>query len=384
MARQTLPLNGLRILDFTRVLAGPYCTALLADVGAEVIKIESETGDDYRHIGPFKDDESLLFQSINRGKKSVVLNLKDPSDIERLKRLVRASDAVVENFRPGVMERLGLGYEVLKAVNPELVYVSISGFGQTGPDAKRPAYDMIVQALSGFMEMTGERDGDPTMCGEAIGDVAGGLFAAWALMVALFEKACTGQGRHVDVSLLDSLMSMMPTVACRTITAGGNPTRSGNRHALSAPFGVYSCKDGNFALAVLNDKIFARFLKVIGAEELCDDPRFANDDRRHAHEPELAEYINRWARHLTVETVIADLQIAGVPASELRTAKQAWSSDCVTERQLATPVMHPTLGPLNVFEQPVHFSDAPRGNRKAAPALGANQHEFFPDEESVI
>lgn len=174
------PLHGLRILDFTRVLAGPYCTALMADLGADVIKIESAEGDDYRHIGPFRDGESLLFQSVNRGKRSVVADLKSPADLARIKALVPTADVVIENFRPGVMARLGLGYDALAALNPSLVYVSLSGFGQTGPEAQRPAYDMIAQALSGIMAATGEPDGPPTMIGEAIGDVA---------------AACSGPGR---------------------------------------------------------------------------------------------------------------------------------------------------------------------------------------------
>ncbi|MAO25991.1 MAG: CoA transferase [Roseovarius sp.] len=375
------PLDGVRILDFTRVLAGPYATALLADIGAEVIKIESAQGDDYRHIGPFQDDESLLFQTINRGKKSVVLDLKDAADLERLLGLVTSCDVVVENFRPGVMERLGLGYDRLSAINPQLVYVSISGFGQTGPDASKPAYDMIVQAMSGFMEMTGEPDGSPTMCGEAIGDVAGGLFASWSMMVALFDRTRTGKGRYIDVSLLDSLMAMMPIVACRTVTAAGAPTRSGNRHALSAPFGVYPCKDGNFAIAVLNDRIFDRFLEVIGAPDLRQDARFASDESRRTHEPELARHIEAWAGARPMRDVIAALNAAGVPASELRSAKEAWSSAGVVERQLATPVDHPRLGRLEIPEQPVHFSGSVRGHRRAAPALGADQDEFFPGAE---
>ncbi|WP_170328241.1 CaiB/BaiF CoA transferase family protein [Ruegeria arenilitoris] len=377
---QSQPLNGLRILDFTRVLAGPYCTALLADIGAEVIKIESASGDDYRHIGPFRGDESLLFQSINRGKKSVVLNLKDPDDLTHLKDVVATSDVVVENFRPGVMQRLGLGYDALSAINPGLVYVSISGFGQTGPDADKPAYDMIVQALSGLMEMTGEPDTPPTMSGEAIGDVAGGIFAAWSMMVALFDRTRTGKGRYIDVSLLDSLMAMMPIVACRTVTAGGDPTRTGNRHALSAPFGVYSCRNGSFALAVLNNQIFQRFLNVIGAPDLIDEPRFSTDENRRANEVELAVHIESWASKLTLREVIDALNAAGVPASELRSAKEAWTSPGTKARQLATPVDHPTLGRLNIFEQPVHFAGLPRGNRHPAPALGANQHDYFPEQ----
>lgn len=376
------PLHGLRILDFTRVLAGPYCTALMADMGADVIKIESAEGDDYRHIGPFRDGESLLFQSVNRGKRSVVADLKSPADLARIKALVPTADVVIENFRPGVMARLGLGYDALAALNPSLVYVSLSGFGQTGPEAQRPAYDMIAQALSGIMAATGEPDGPPTMIGEAIGDVAGGLFGAWAMMVALYDRQRTGRGRHVDVALFDSLLALMPSVACRTVTAGGDPTRTGNRHALSAPFGVYAAKGGHFAVAVLNDRLFSAFAAVIGHPGLPADPRFASDAARRANEPALAGLIEGWAASLAPGEAVALLSAAGIPASEIATPRQAWLSDQARARQMATEVEHPTLGPLSIWEQPAHFSGLPRGGRRPAPALDEHRNEIFPEDRT--
>ena len=371
-------LAGLRILDFTRVLAGPYCTALLADLGAEVIKIESANGDDYRHIGPFRNGESLLFQSINRGKKSVVLDLKSPDDINRVKQLVSEVDAVIENFRPGVMDRLGIGEQTLRALNPRLVYLSISGFGQTGPNTRNPAYDIIVQAMSGIMASTGEAQGEPTMIGDAIGDVAGGIFAAWALMTALFDRERNQRGRYVDVALYDSLLALMPTQACMAITADGNPQRSGNKHALSAPFGVYAAKGGHFAIAVLNDALFAKFCAVIGKPDIATDPRFASDELRRCNEKALAEKIECWGMQRSPAEVIDTLLDAGIPAGEICSSRQAWHSPQATSRAMFSSVSHARLGELSIFEQPAHFSDAPRGGRSAAPTLNQHYDELFP------
>lgn len=371
------PLDGVRVLDFTRVLAGPYCTALMADLGADVIKVEASHGDDYRHIGPFEQGESLLFQAINRGKRSITLDLKSSDGIAQVKALLADTDVIVENFRPGVMEKLGLGYDALHGEFPALVYVSVSGFGQTGSNAAKPAYDIIIQAMSGLMDVTGEPDGTPTMIGEAVGDVAGGLFAAWGTMVALFDRGRTGEGRHVDVALFDALTSMMPLLACRTLMGNETPTRTGNRHSLSAPFGTYPAHDGHFAVAVLNDRLFATFCKVIGQPELAGDPRFVTDPLRRENEPVLAHHIAQWAGNRTVADVVAQLTEAGIPASEIQSVAQAWASSQAIERGLASQVDHPVLGTLNVPEQPVHFSGAPRGGRKAAPALNADAADIL-------
>ncbi len=368
----TKPLEGVRVLDFTRVLAGPYCTALMADLGAEIIKVEAATGDDYRHIGPFDQGESLLFQSINRGKRSIVLDLKSAADIATIMAMLADTDVLVENFRPGVMEKLGLGAATLAEKFPALVYVSVSGFGQTGSNATKPAYDIIIQAMSGLMDATGDPNATPTMIGEAIGDVAGGLFAAWGTMVALFDRGRTGQGRHVDVALFDALTSMMPVLACRTLMGGDAPTRTGNRHSLSAPFGTYPAQDGHFAVAVLNDRLFATFCQVIGQPEMAKDPRFVTDALRREHEPALADQIALWAGTRGVDEIVAGLTASGIPASGIQSIAQAWASPQAQERGLASAVTHPLLGRLHVPEQPVHFSGAPRGGRAPAPALNAD------------
>lgn len=373
----TGPLAGVRVLDFTRVLAGPYCTAMMADLGAEVIQIETAQGDDYRHIGPFREGESLLFQTVNRGKRSIVLDLKSEEGIDTVRALLRESDVLVENFRPGVMDKLGLGAEAVMAEHPALVYVSVSGFGQTGPNAKKPAYDIIIQAMSGLMDATGEADGQPTMVGEALADVAGGLFAAWGTMVALFDRSRTGKGRHVDVGLFDALTSMMPVLACRTLMGGETPTRTGNRHPLSAPFGTYRAQDGHFAVAVLNDRLFATFCGVIGKPELASEAQFATDSLRRTNEPALAAHIEAWAaRHPTSE-IVRILSDAGIPAAEIQSVAEAWNSPQAQDRGLASDVEHPVLGTLRVPEQPIHFSGAARANRTVAPALNADAADIL-------
>ncbi len=368
----TKPLDGVRVLDFTRVLAGPYCTAMMADLGADVIKVESLHGDDYRHIGPFEQGESLLFQAINRGKRSIVLDLKTAQGVATVRALLRDTDVLVENFRPGVMDKLGLGANGLIAEFPALVYVSVSGFGQTGSNAAKPAYDIIIQAMSGLMDATGEPDGQPTMIGEAVADVAGGLFAAWGAMVALFDRSRTGKGRHVDIGLFDALTSMMPILACRTLMAKETPTRTGNRHPLSAPFGTYQAKGGHFAVAVLNDRLFTTFCRVIDQPDLAADDRFGSDTLRRKHEPALAEFIEAWASAHPVAEIVTRLSDAGIPAAEIKSVSDAWGSQQALERGLASDVHHPVLGRLRVPEQPVHFSGATRGNRIAAPALNAD------------
>lgn len=370
------PLSGVKILDFTRVLAGPYCTALLADMGADVIKVESLGGDEYRHVGPFFDGDSALFENANRGKRSIAMDLKDPAEIAALHTLVKNVDVVVENFRPGVMAKLGLDAPRLQALNGRLIYASISGFGHSGPNAMRPAYDIIVQAMSGMMALTGEPDGGPTMVGEAIGDVAAGLFGSWAIMVALFERERSGQGRVIDLSLFDSLLAMMPTAGARVLLAGGTPARTGNRHPLSAPFGVYPAADGHFAIAVLNDRLFETFCTVIGQPHLASDPLFASDSLRRENEPALAAAIAIWSKALNAAEAVDALSRAGIPASEISDARDAWMSEQAQSRGLFSAATGADGRTVNIPEQPVHFLGDTRGGRNRAPKLDQHGEEI--------
>jgi CoA:oxalate CoA-transferase len=364
------PLSDIRVLDFTRVLAGPYCTALLADLGAEVIKVEPPGGDDYRHIGPFVGGESALFLAVNRGKRSIVLDLADSEDLRVANALARNADVVVENFRPGVADKLGIGWEALSAQKPSLIYASISGFGQTGPFSSRPAYDIVVQALSGIMAVTGDPQGPPTLIGESIADVVAALFGSWAIMAALVERGRTGKGRRVDVAMLDAMIAMQPLVVARYLASGVAPTRVGNRHPLSAPFGAFRGSDRPFVLAVLNEKLFATMAAIIGKPGVAQDPRFATDALRSANEPALREIIEEWSLRRSAGEAVATLIAAGVPAAEIQTMQQALDSGHAAARDPLQRMTHPVAGEIRTLEQPVRFDGAPRGGLAAAPLLG--------------
>ena len=364
------PLDGLRVLDFTRVLAGPFATALLADLGAEVIKIEPPHGDDYRAIGPMRNGQSALFAVMNRNKKSVVLDLKNPTAVRLVLELAEKADVVIENFRPGVVDRLGIGPGVLRARSPRLVYVSLSGFGQNGPLANRPAYDIVVQAMSGLMEATGSPDGPPTLVGEAVSDVVSGLFASWATLAALHQVAQTGQGQHVDLAMFDSTLSLLATSTARYLFTGQAPRRVGNRHPLSAPFGVYRARDGLFVLAVLNTKLFAALAGALQRHELANDPRYATDELRSSHEPELRAVIERWSAGQTVEETVQRLEAAGVPAAPIWNIAQALESPQAVARGLLPSIDDARLPGLRLPTQPAHFGGAAPNRSERAPALG--------------
>jgi len=369
-ATKPLPLDGIRILDFTRVLAGPLSTALLADLGAQVVKVEPPQGDDYRAIGPMRNGQSALFTVMNRNKQSLVLDLKHPQAVALVHELAQQVDVVVENFRPGVAERLGIGPAALRALNPRLVYVSVSGFGQTGPLAHRPAYDIIVQAMSGLMEATGEPQGAPTLVGEAVSDVVAGLFASWATLAALLQARRTGEGQHVDVSMFDTTLSFLATSMSRYLFTGQPARRVGNRHPLSAPFGVYRARDGHFALAVLNKKLFDATVQAMELPQLAGDPRFATDEARSAHEPALRAALEAWAMQHEVAEVVARLEAAGVPVAPIWNIAQALESAQIQARGLLREVEDERLPGLRLPTQPVHFGGAAANRAQRAPALG--------------
>jgi CoA:oxalate CoA-transferase len=366
------PLSGIRVLDFTRVLSGPYCTAMLADLGAEVVKVEAPQGDEYRQIGPFRGGESALFQLVNRSKRSLVLNLKQPAAQALVQRLARVADVVVENFRPGVAERLGIGYQRLSAASPRLVYASISGFGQHGSRRDLPAFDLVAQALSGLMAMTGDPAGPPTKAGESFGDLAAGLFCAWAILAALLERQRTGIGRQLDVAMVDSLIALLPTALAQWMFGGSPPTRTGNRHPFSTPFGAFRARDGHVIICVLNTQQFRNLAACISRPELADDPRFTSDELRTQNREELTASIEGWLATQTVSAAVQALAGAGVPSSAIESPAEVFEGEQVRERQLLTTIAHPTLGSIPAIEQPVHFVGLARGGLRPAPALGAD------------
>lgn len=371
MPRETEQLlDGIVVLDFTRMLAGPYCTALLSDLGATVIKVEPPQGDDQRHIGALTGERSLSFEVLNRNKRSIVINLKNPAGVALAHSLAKRADVVVENYRPGVADRLGIGYETLLGINPRIVMASISGFGQSGPMAGAPSYDVIAQALSGFMSITGRPDNDPSLVGESIGDVAAGIFAAFAIGMALFSREKDGHGTHIDVALFDSLFSMLPTAIAQWELTGQAPYRIGNSHPFSAPFGAFRARDGLFTIAVANNKLFAALAQALGKPELVGMPQFANDALRHQHQAELTRIIENWAATRDSIEAAELLRAAGVPASTVWNVDQAAHSPQVQERGLLTRAPEPNS--MFLPQQPVHFSGVPRGIAQPAPRLGGD------------
>jgi len=329
------PFANVTVVDFSRVLAGPYATAMLADLGAEVIKVEvPDVGDDARHLGPFLDGESTYFSGLNRGKKSVEINLKSDDDREQLLDLLRRADVVVENFRPGVAERLGIAYEDLTDVNPQIVYASVSGYGQSGDYAAAPAYDTVVQAKTGLMEATGSHDGDPTRVGESIADVSAGLHTALGIAAALYRRLATGAGAHVDIPMYDVLVSMQPTNIAIVEATDSPPTRCGNAHPVTAPFDTYAAADGLIVIAVANNRLFAVLAEAIGHAELAEDPRFSTDGQRKLNENLLRSYIEDALAGTPVLEAVQQLTDAGVPASEVVDLKQTLESDLARSREL--------------------------------------------------
>lgn len=326
------PLEGVRVLDLSRVLAGPFCAMILADLGAEVIKVESPWGEDSRQFGPFVDGESAYYRLFNRSKKGITLDFKQDEDKEILRELVRRSDVVVENFRPGVLEKLGLGPAELRAINPRLVVTSISGFGQTGSMAKEPAYDLVAQAMSGLMSITGWADGKPTRVGISLGDLIPGLYAALGTVSALLQRERTGEGQHIDLAMYDSLVSIMESVGMRALYDETPPTRIGNDHGLSAPFSTYATKDGDVVIAITNNRLFERLANAFNMPELMTDARFADPVARSDNRVALRELIEEFLSTKTQSETIALFAEHGVPTARVYELDEALRSPFAEER----------------------------------------------------
>ncbi len=371
-------LDGIRVIDLSRVMSGPFCTAMLADLGAEVIKIEMpEVGDDSRHFGPYRDGESAYFMLLNRGKKSVTLNLKSDRGRDILEALVGSSDVLIENFRPGVADRLGIGYAALEPLNPGLVYASISGFGQDGPLAGRPAYDLVVQAMSGLMDVTGQRDGPPTAIGESMADVCAGMFAAWGISTALFARERTGKGRHLDIAMLDSMFSMMLTVLSLQLYSDRAPVRVGSRHPVTYPVDAFEAKDGHVVMVVSSDRAFGAFCKAIGRPALSKDERFRTNADRNTNEDALKAIIEAWTSERTAVEIVAAMDAAGIPAAPVLSLADVTESAHIASREMISTVGHPTLGDIPLVHQAVRFSGAERTFQRPPPGLGEHTRELL-------
>jgi CoA:oxalate CoA-transferase len=363
------PFSGLLVVDLTRVLAGPFCTMILAELGARVIKVENPaSGDDSRHFGPFWQGKSAYFLSLNRGKESIALDLKTPRDRDMLLALVRAGDVLVENYRPGTLEDLGLGYDVLRRENPRLIYASVSGFGHTGPWSTKPAYDLIVQALSGLMSLTGHPGGPPTRAGTSIADLAGGLYTAIGIAAALYQRERTGAGLRLDVAMFDSLLALLESGIMRFAATGQVPGPIGNRHPSITPFESYDTADRPLIIAVGNDAMFGRLCRALGLECLATDPRYLTNHDRTGQADALKAELEVILRTRPAAHWVEVLEGVGVPCAVVQTV-----ADAVAMPQILARNMVVTADGLGMAGNPIKMSGLPDPpDRPPAPNLDAD------------
>jgi len=371
------PLNGLRVIDLTRVVAGPYCTMMLGDMGAEVLKIEEpEHGDDSRGWGPFINGWSSFFLELNRSKKSVTIDLKTTSGAQALRRLIETADVLIENFRPGSLAELGFDYRSVSAINPRLVYCSITGYGQTGPHAHLPGYDAVIQGEAGIMDMTGFPDGEPTRVGVAITDYLAGLYAIQGILIALMDRDRSGQGQHVDIALFDAMLSVMRLPLGVLLATGTNPTRVGNDHLSIAPYESLKVKDGYIIVAVANPRLWGRFCAAIGRPELHDDPRFKTNSDRVTYRQVLKRELESQFASLTVDELTTRLQAQNVPCGRVRSMREALEHPQVKARDTLLAQQRPELT-VETLAPVVKLSRTPADVRLPPPALGEHTKEIL-------
>lgn len=373
-------LRDVRIIDLTRVLAGPICTMILADMGAEVIKIERPgKGDDTRDYGPYQNGESMIYANINRNKKGVTLNLKSPEGKEMLLKMVKDADVVVENYRPGVMDKLGLGYDVLKEVNPRIIYTAISGFGSYGKYSARPGYDVIAQAYSGIMEVTGWPDSGPSRVGYSIGDVSGGVNGALGTLAALHAREVTGVGQRVDVALVDGLLFLSENCVQRYLSTGKLATRNGTRAHTVYPYDAFPAKDGLVLIACANQKIWEIFAtKALKNEALITDERFLTNPLRDKNWKELRPFVVDWVKDYTIKEAIEFLQEIGVPAAPINNMQNILDDEhFIKDREMFVPVKDEKRGDMMLLGDAVKLMGTPSKIRWLAPDLGQDNEEVY-------
>ena len=358
----------------SRVLAGPFCSMLLADMGAEVIKLEVPgRGDDSREFPPFMEGESLYYINLNRGKKSITVNLKSPEGVRLFKELVKRCDVLIENFSPGTMDRLGLGYEVLKKENPRLIYAAISGFGQTGPYRSRPGYDIIGQAMGGLLSITGWSDTPPTRSGTAIGDILSSLFCCIGILTALNVRERTGRGQLVDVALVDSVYAALENIPQKYFVEGKTPGRIGNRYEFIYPYDTFRARDGWVVIAIANDAIWERFLAAAGLKRLGEDGRFSSNKLRVENNAALKELLEGWTSERGRDEIVALLNENRIPSCPIFDIKDASEDPHISGvREMVVSVHQPGLGDVRLQGNPIKMSETDPRPRGPAPALGAD------------
>ena len=373
------PLSGITVIDLSRILAGPYCTLMLAELGARVIKIEApETGDDARQYGPFVNGKSAYFQSVNRGKESLVLNLKAETDKIIFKKLVAKADIIVENFRPGTMEKLGFGWDTLKQEYPKLIYASASGFGHSGPDMYRPAYDMVVQGMGGIMSVTGHPGSPPTRIGMSIGDIGSGLYATIGIQAALYHRQLTGEATKVDIGMLDCQLALLENAVMRYHVSGTAPGPLGARHPSITPFEAYQTKDGYIIISAGNDALFAKLCDALGKPEWATDARYTTNDLRNQNVEALKTEMEAVLATNMTSHWVDRLEDFGIPASPINDVGQASSHPQTIARNMIVSIDDPITGPMKVSGNPIKISgfEDPK-TRSPAPNLDEHRDQIL-------
>ncbi|MDR2507078.1 MAG: CoA transferase [Candidatus Accumulibacter sp.] len=371
-------LEGITVLDLSRVLAGPYCGMMLADNGANVIKVEPpDVGDDSRAFGPFVGKESAYFMSLNRNKRSITLNFKRKEEIELFREMVKKADIVLENYRPGTMEKFGIGYDELKKIKPDLVYAACSGFGHSGPYMLKPAYDIIVQAMGGVMSITGLEGGEPTRLGASLGDIIAGIFTAWGVMLALYHRQRTGEGQKVDVGMLDCQVAVLENAIARYVTSGQVPGPLGNRHPSITPFSAFTAKDGHIIVGAGNDRLWEKLCNELKCPELIADARFNTNGNRTSNVKELSEILNRIFITRTIDEWMQLLEAAGLPCAPINTVDKVVNDPQIKAREMIVEVKHPVAGNLKMPGVPVKLSATPGAVERPSPLLGEHTAEIL-------
>ncbi|MGA0594081.1 CaiB/BaiF CoA transferase family protein [Enterovirga sp. CN4-39] len=372
------PLAGVKVVDLTHVMAGPTCTLMLADMGAEVIKVESPQGDDTRHSLPNIGDQSAAFMMMNRNKRGIVLNLKTEGGIEAMRRLAAEADILVENFAPGVLDRFGLGYEALRKINARLVYCSLSGFGRTGPYSERRGFDLVAQAMSGIMTFTGsDATSPPTKCGPPISDITAGLLGAMGILAAYSHRLKTGEGQMVDTSLFEAALVQTYWQSAIALATGRAPRAMGSAHPLNAPYQAFEAQDGWLVVGGANPRNWLRLVEAIGAPELAEDPRFRDNPGRMANLPALEKELAARFKTQTVSHWLTLFERGGLPCGPVYDSLQALSDPQTAARRMVVELDHPTAGKAPALGLPVKFSETPGDVRRPAPILGQHSREVM-------
>jgi crotonobetainyl-CoA:carnitine CoA-transferase CaiB-like acyl-CoA transferase len=374
------PLQGIRVLDFTRVLAGPAASLALADLGAEVLKIEPPgTGDETRSFPPFREGESHYFLSVNRGKKSIVVDLKTAAGVALVKELAAKCDVLIENYRPGVMDRLGLGYETLSALNPRLIYCAISGFGMNGPLRDRPSFDIVMQALSGALSVNGEPGRPPTKLGIPLGDLVGGVNGPMGILAALYERSVTGRGRLIDVSLFDGMLGMLAYLPQLAFFTGADPKPQGSQHPNIVPYGVFPAKDGSIVIACLTNSFWANICRALGMDDWIEDSRFDTLVKRRDIRSTVNERIAGVTSQKTVTELVDLLAQHQVPHAPILGIMEALAQPQAVAREMVVETDHPLLGKIPIVNRPIKFPADSQPVPTAPPVLGQHTDEILRD-----